>query len=144
MYLMFEMVPISQETLPLPKEDKHIDLDDARKQGVAQTVDQRRRQQLELRRKISERLRGWRRYIPERDDGTGDGTSRPHSGDEDDGLSFLSDRKLTAKNMKQDVEKKNMATALKLCYYEPLDLLITGYEDSKISMVVECVLLMEV
>lgn len=121
--------------MPLPKEDKQLDLEDARKNGVAQTADQRRRHQLELRRKISERLRGWRRYITDRDEnGNGDGTSRATSGDEEDGMSFLSDRKLKAKNMKQEAEKKQMATALKLCYYEPLDLLVTGYEDSKISM----------
>ncbi|KAJ1558347.1 hypothetical protein HK096_002054, partial [Nowakowskiella sp. JEL0078] len=146
----------SQEPLALPKEDKHEE--EIIINSYSKNTDERRRLQAALHRRVNAKLDMWKRSIIEDEfalvSSTGSGeAANSGGGGQDKQLELMSGEAVAAFKRKElqlksesnssmrailgDAKKKVIKAPPKpgvvsLVYYEDLDLLISGYEDSKI------------
>ena len=125
----------SQELLPMPKDDHSSESNDFNTSGRRKDPAERKKHQAELRRKISERLSQWKRHHRVKS------VSSKNEGDLNAAPDMESSNSTNAiitplfyHGDKQDTGKSIKPSILKLVYYDPLDLLLCGFEDSKIGV----------
>ncbi|KAJ3280734.1 hypothetical protein HK104_000440, partial [Borealophlyctis nickersoniae] len=138
----------SQEPLILPKEEKHDK--EVMLNTFSRDPTERRKKQAAMHKRISAKLDQWKRFL---DDGSGSNGAGGAGGGGEEQLALLSGdaaRALKRKQMmvepkktyEEETRAAGMAMASKagrtgvvsLLYYEELDLLVSGYEDSKIHV----------
>jgi hypothetical protein len=145
--LQLNVFMYSQEVLPNPREDVKTELEQFVLERVNRDPIEKRKQQLELRRKINERLNFWKAFQATEESVNSIDNKRTTLMNRESVNTFnhkerqleeearrlgLDTAPLFFKDSNKNKFKKSKTAGLKVVYYEALDLLLCGYEDSKI------------